>query len=80
MSNEVSRQVSIEKNYYHKLMINATTCSILESPSTYDYDEMYNGVYKSTVLEPTIKRLVKETSHGRRAARNLVSRVQNIGA
>ena len=46
MSNEVSRQVSIEKKVDHKLMINAVTCSILESPYTYYYDYMYNGVSK----------------------------------
>ena len=51
---------------------------MLESPSTSDYDEMDNGVYKSTVLLPTIKHLIKETSLCRRAARNLVSREQDI--
>ena len=35
---------------------------MLESPSTSDYDETENGVSKSTVLQPTIKHLMKETS------------------
>ena len=36
-----------------KLMINVITCSMLDYTSTsYDYDTE-NGVYKSTVLEPT---------------------------
>ena len=38
-----------------KLMINVITCSILECPSTFDDDETNSGVYKSTVLEHTIK-------------------------
>ena len=50
MSNEVSRQVRIETNLDKKLMINEITCSMLDSPSTSDYDETENGVYKSTVL------------------------------
>ena len=45
-------------------MINVITYSILDSPSTYDYDYIENVVYKSTVLEPTIKRLMKETIIG----------------
>ena len=39
-----------------KLTIKAITCSMLESPSTSDYDEIENGVSKSTVLEPMIKK------------------------
>ena len=38
----------------NKLMINAGTFSMLESPQTYDYDEMENSVSKSNCLEPTI--------------------------
>ena len=53
---------------------------MLESQSTYDDDEMENGVYKSTRLEPTTKHLIKETSIYRRAARNFPSRGGNIGA
>ena len=46
---------------------------MLESPSTYYYDEMDNDVSKSTVLEPTIKHLMKETILGHWSACNLVS-------
>ena len=63
-----------------KLIINAITCSMLEYPSTSDYYEMENCVSKSTVLEPTTKHLIKETSLFRMAAQNLVSRGQNIGS
>ena len=63
----VSKQESDQK-----LMINVINCSMLESPSTSGYDEMDNGVSKSTVLEPTIKHSMKETSLSRRSARNLV--------
>ena len=59
-------------------MINAIFWSILESPPTSDYDDMDNSVYKSTVLEPTIKHLIKETSLCSQALRNLVKRGQNI--
>ena len=41
---------------------------------------MKNGVYKSTILEPTIKQLTKETSLFPRATLNLVSRGKNIRA
>ena len=61
-------------------MINAIICSMLESPPTYDGNEMRNGVYKSTHLEPTIKYLIKETRFCRTAACNLVRRVHNIRA
>ena len=58
-----------------KLMINAINCSMLESPSTSDNDyEMGNSVYKPEVLEPTIKKLTKETSLCRRESQNLVRR------
>ena len=40
----------LKQNFNHKLMINVITCSMLESPSTSDYDDMDNGVSKSTVL------------------------------
>ena len=49
---------------------------MLDSPPTSDYDETYNGEYKSTVLEPRIKQLMKETSMDHREAINLVSRGQ----
>ena len=80
MSNEVSIQASFETKIWSEIMINVFTCSILDSPSTYHYDDMDNGIYKSIVLEYTIKHLMKETSLGRRAAHNLVSRGQNIRA
>ena len=35
---------------------------MLESPSTSYYDEMENNVPKSTVLEPTIKQLMKRNN------------------
>ena len=38
-------------------MITAISCSMFESPSTSDYDEMNKGVSKSTYLEPTIKNI-----------------------
>ena len=51
---------------------------MLESPSTYENDEMGNGVSKSTVLEPTIKNLTKETRLCHREARNLARRGKNM--
>ena len=53
---------------------------MLESTSTSDYDDTENGVSKSTVLQPTIKHLMKETSPGSEAPRNLVIREQYIRA
>ena len=50
MSNEVFRQVSIEKDVDKKFIINSITCSTLESPSTSDGYDMDNSVYKSTYL------------------------------
>ena len=44
----------LKKDVDKRLMINVINCSMLESPSTSGYDEMDNGVSKSTVLEPTI--------------------------
>ena len=58
-------------------MRNTITCSMLESTSTFDYDKIDNGVSKSTVLEPTMKNLTKETNLGCVAAQILVSRGQN---
>ena len=40
----------LKHHFDKKLMINEITCSILDSPSTSDYDDMENGVSKSTVL------------------------------
>ena len=59
MSNGVYRQGSIETFFYQKLMMNAISGSMLESTSTFDNDNMENGASKSTVLEPTIKHLMK---------------------
>ena len=39
-----------KQKFDQKSMINMITCSMLESPPTSDYDEMENGVSKSTVL------------------------------
>ena len=61
-----------------KLTINAINWSLLKSPPTYDYDETDNGVSISTVLEPIIKHVIKETIRGRRASHHLVSRIKNI--
>ena len=61
-------------------MINAITCSLLESSSTSDDYEMNTGVYKSKHSKPTIKHFMKETRLGHRAACNLVNRVYNIRA
>ena len=71
-------QSVLKQNFDKKSMINSINCLILESPSTSDYDDMENGVSKSTVLEPTIKHVVKYTSCGSREALNLVRRRQNI--
>ena len=49
MSNEVYRQVSIE-TFDQKFMINAMTCSMLESTPTSDYYDMEDDIYKSIVL------------------------------
>ena len=46
MSNEVSRQVSIEKYFDKKLRINVITSSMLESPCTSDYNDTDNGISK----------------------------------
>ena len=61
-------------------MINVINFSMVESLSTSSYDEMDNKVSKSTILEPTIKHVMKETRLGSRAERNLVRRGQNIRA
>ena len=49
----------LNKYFYKKLMINVIKFSMLDYPSTSDHDYMYNGVSKSSVLEPTIKHLMK---------------------
>ena len=59
-------------------MITAITCSMLDSPSTSDDDEMKTDVSKSTRLKPT-KILMKEARIFCRASRSLVSRGHNIG-
>ena len=51
---------------------------MLEYIFTSDDDGMENSVSKSTVLEHTIKHLMRETRLFRRAARNLVRRGKNI--
>ena len=43
----------LKQNFYQKLMTSLITCSILEFPSTYYCDDIYGGVSRSTVLEPT---------------------------
>ena len=48
-----------------KLMINVITCSMLDSPSTSDDNDMNTGVSKSTSLEPTIKKWTKEKNSWR---------------
>ena len=52
----------LKQNFDQKLIINAINCSVLDYKPTSDYDEMDNCVYKSTVLEYTMKHLMKETS------------------
>ena len=81
---EITRQNKCQMNFLDKLireqdidktlMINAITCSMLESSCNFDYDKVYNNFSKSTVLEPTIKHFMKQISLCRRAARNLVSK------
>ena len=44
----------MNQNFDHKLMMNLANCSMLESPYTYDLDDVENDVSKSTVLELTI--------------------------
>ena len=70
MSNEVSRQVRIETKFDQRLMIKAITCSMLEYPYISDYDEMGSGVFKSTLLEPTIIHLMKGKSLASRFKKN----------
>ena len=45
----------LKQDVDNKLTINSITFSMLEYPSTSDDDDMDNGVYKWTILEPTIK-------------------------
>ena len=61
-------------------MITAIICSMLESPSTSDSDEMTTGVSKSTCLEPRIKHLMKEKRIFSRAANKLVRRGEILRA
>ena len=61
-------------------MIYDITFSMLDSSSTFYYDEKYNDVSKSTVLEFRIKHLSKETSLCSRLTWNFVSRGENIRA
>ena len=70
----------LKQDFDKKLMIHAITSSMLDSPSTFNYDDMDNGVSKSTVLEPTTKHLMKKTSLGRSPAHTLVRRGQSIRA
>ena len=44
----------LKQNVDLKLIITAMTCSMLESSSTYDYDEINTDVSRSTCLEPTL--------------------------
>ena len=70
----------LKQNFDLQLIINMITCSMLQYPSTSDYDDMENGVSKSTLLQPTINHLMKEKSIGRQAAHNLVIIGGNIRA
>ena len=66
---EILRHNKYLMRYFYKLllkqevdkksMIDIINCSMLESLSTSDDNEMENGVSKSTALEPTIKYLMK---------------------
>ena len=60
------------------MMITAINCSILDSTSTYDYDEMNIRAYKPTCFEPTVEKLMKKTRHACMSAQNLVNRGHNI--
>ena len=46
-----------KQDFDQKLMINTIYFSILDSPSTSDYDEMENGVSKSTFLRTYNKKI-----------------------
>ena len=70
----------LKQNLDNKLMIYVITCWMLKSPYTSDYDEMDNDDSKLTVLEPTIKKLMKETNLGNRSALNFARIGQNIRA
>ena len=59
-------------------MITAITCSMLESLSTSDDDQMNTCDYISTLLEPKTKHLMKETLLDHRPARPFVRRGHNI--
>ena len=60
------------------MMITAINCSILDSTSTYDNDEMNIRAYKPTRFEPTVANLIKETRLACSSAQNLVKRGYNI--
>ena len=68
------------KNFNQKLMMNEITSSMLDFPSTSDYDEVKILFLNQTFLEPTIKHLIKETSLGSRAALNMVIRGKYLRA
>ena len=70
----------LKRKFDKNLIINAITWSMLESLLNSDDDDMDNGVSKSTILEHTIKNLMKETIFGSSVTRNLVRRGQNIRA
>ena len=57
-----------------KLMINEINFSMFDSPYTSNNDKVDNGVSRSSVLEPTVKHLMKETKRFSRTSRNLVKR------
>ena len=44
----------LKHDFDKKLMMNAITCSNFDPPSTFYDDDIYNGISKSMVLEPTI--------------------------
>ena len=46
MSKGVNRQVIIETNFDHKIIINSITFSMLDSTYTSGYADMDNDVYK----------------------------------
>ena len=50
----LSDKLLYKKDVDKKLMINAIMYLMLESSSTYNYDDKENGVSKLTVLEPII--------------------------
>ena len=59
MSNEISRKTLLKQNVDNFLMRTEITCSMLESTSTSDNDEMNTYVYRLPCLEPEINYLMK---------------------